>query len=722
MRTRIGTGLRGGSRAPALVISLTGLLSFTTLGHACSNYENSMHWLYGRSFWSYIPGWQDYQGTMDAAKAGNKILVADYPNGLYSFEEIAPGQVELRDVLPGYAWSVDAVGNRAYLARLTEGFSIVNTADLSNLTLMATIAVPYANHVDVEGNYAYVSNSDKLTVIRVQEPGLPSIVAELHVSVSQTIVRGNRAYAISWQGLEVIDVSLPTAPIHLGTAYSNSSLYDLAIEGNELYLVEANYGLRIFDLDDPDQPALVTSVPMSSASSIVIGGARAVVGRSGSFTVLDLQNPIAPVALDTYPGTPSLAGVVENDIAYLASYEFGLQVLDLADGRLPDPVIELPGAASGADLHVEGTRLNLLRPNQLQIYDVSDPASPVSIGALAFTSASCQAVNGDYAYVVANSTFHVVDQSNPSAPVVVGALANVNAQDLVYSGGRIYAGLRWNPTVYILDVTNSTAPSLLGTLNLAFELSAIAVSGTQLYTAENFEGTGFLTVWDASDPTDVVYETQVLSDLVADMAIAGGRLWITTIRSLVSRDLANIFQSEQVSAHNFDGVVAVGSSERIYAGNYRGGYAVFKNPNGPVYIGSGAVQSGITGMAEVADYLYVTDSAGLHIFGPPCMPADAPEAMPSLAGLPMSASPSPFRVETQLRFELPSSGVTRLVVHDAVGRVVRTLRDAAWLPAGSHAVLWDGRDNRGRTVPAGVFFVQLSGPGGSATRRLERLQ
>jgi hypothetical protein len=54
------------------------------------------------------------------------------------------------------------------------------------------------------------------------------------------------------------------------------------------------------------------------------------------------------------------------------------------------------------------------------------------------------------------------------------------------------------------------------------------------------------------------------------------------------------------------------------------------------------------------------------------------------------------------------------------GREVRGLVHDL-LPVGAHAVAWDGRDARGRRVPAGVYFLRLEAPGTRFTRRIVRI-
>ena len=72
-------------------------------------------------------------------------------------------------------------------------------------------------------------------------------------------------------------------------------------------------------------------------------------------------------------------------------------------------------------------------------------------------------------------------------------------------------------------------------------------------------------------------------------------------------------------------------------------------------------------------------------------------------------------------FTLASAGRARIRVLDLAGREVRVLLDDLTEP-GEQSVIWDGRDNSGEFVPAGLYFYQLTTSGLEATRKLVRLQ
>ncbi|MCC7144402.1 MAG: T9SS type A sorting domain-containing protein [Candidatus Eisenbacteria bacterium] len=69
-------------------------------------------------------------------------------------------------------------------------------------------------------------------------------------------------------------------------------------------------------------------------------------------------------------------------------------------------------------------------------------------------------------------------------------------------------------------------------------------------------------------------------------------------------------------------------------------------------------------------------------------------------------SPNPFNPRTSIRFSLAAGGPAELIIYDVNGRKVKTLVSGN-LTAGEHTEVWDGTDDAGRKVGAGVYWSQL---------------
>jgi outer membrane protein assembly factor BamB len=86
---------------------------------------------------------------------------------------------------------------------------------------------------------------------------------------------------------------------------------------------------------------------------------------------------------------------------------------------------------------------------------------------------------------------------------------------------------------------------------------------------------------------------------------------------------------------------------------------------------------------------------------------DLTAVAPAIALRPLGVSPNPCRESARIDFALPAAGPACLAVFDSNGRRVRSLLDGE-APAGSRSLRWDGRDEDGRALPSGVYFLRLA--------------
>jgi hypothetical protein len=117
----------------------------------------------------------------------------------------------------------------------------------------------------------------------------------------------------------------------------------------------------------------------------------------------------------------------------------------------------------------------------------------------------------------------------------------------------------------------------------------------------------------------------------------------------------------------------------------------------------------------------LTDAGRAYVFLG-CREATTEVPAPTPPRVALAAHPSVFARSTRFAFTLPAAGHARLALHDLSGRRIRTLVDAP-LAEGSHALEWDGRDDAGARVPAGVYWARLErGPGDDASVRVVRME
>jgi flagellar hook assembly protein FlgD len=101
-----------------------------------------------------------------------------------------------------------------------------------------------------------------------------------------------------------------------------------------------------------------------------------------------------------------------------------------------------------------------------------------------------------------------------------------------------------------------------------------------------------------------------------------------------------------------------------------------------------------------------------------------PPGVGSLRAVELGASiPNPTSSSARIEYRVPARGPVTLRLLDVSGREVRACWSTGEVAAGSHEAIWDGRDARGHTLPAGAYFYELTANGEmGSTRQIIRLK
>ncbi len=93
------------------------------------------------------------------------------------------------------------------------------------------------------------------------------------------------------------------------------------------------------------------------------------------------------------------------------------------------------------------------------------------------------------------------------------------------------------------------------------------------------------------------------------------------------------------------------------------------------------------------------------------------DATTTLGRLTLRAYPNPFNPMTAIEFSLPDEGAMELAIYDVSGRKVRSLFSGT-RDAGTHTLVWDGKDDSGRPLASGVYLMRGLDEGNATTGKL----
>ena len=83
----------------------------------------------------------------------------------------------------------------------------------------------------------------------------------------------------------------------------------------------------------------------------------------------------------------------------------------------------------------------------------------------------------------------------------------------------------------------------------------------------------------------------------------------------------------------------------------------------------------------------------------------------------LSNYPNPFNPETVIRFALASDAFVSIEIYNIRGQRVRSLV-AEERRAGEYNVMWNGRDDNGNSVAAGIYFYRMRAGEYQSIRRM----
>jgi choice-of-anchor B domain-containing protein len=398
--------------------------------------------------------------------------------------------------------------------------------------------------------------------------------------------------------------------------------------------------------------------------------------QGNALRVVDVTNPSAPFTASLVPatGTDLKEAKTFGHYAYCVNQNGKLQVIDLADPDSAVTVAEIGDFGGSHNCYIELSRGLLFvcghrNIEAFQVYDLNvDPVNPPLVARYGHDYCHDIHVRGDLALVcaIADGYFELVDVSNLAAieristfthPGPLAPHAGWFSDDLNYV---FTADEAEGGHLIAWDISNPKAPLPVASYESGTGTSIhnVLLDGNYAYLAYYSEGVRIL---DVSDPPNMVEVGYIDSPL---------------------------FDDNSCFKHPFFrgiwGVYPLTTAGNFYFGNMCGGGIYIARFEGQA-TGVPAGQGGAT--------------------------AARTRLLPN--------APNPFASATTIPFLLAEPGLVRVRILDLAGRVVADLASGD-RTSGLHEVRWDGRQAGGGPAPAGVYWVELTGPGGTDAARLVR--
>ena len=249
----------------------------------------------------------------------------------------------------------------------------------------------------------------------------PTIVGSVDTPylVYDIAILGNYAYVVTAsEGLQIINISDPSAPVIVGSLDTPGAAYNITVSGDYAYVRDDSEGLQIVDVSDPSTPAIIGSLALDYLyDTIVLGNYAYLATGSNGLKIVDISNPTTPVVVGAMDTSGAYNVAVSGNYAYIsADFDTDIEVVDISDPAKPFIVASVSIYSYWASMAISGNYLYAGFNERSSVIDISDPTAPVIVGSWRMSYVRDIAISGNYAYVATGTGIEVIDVSDPTSP------------------------------------------------------------------------------------------------------------------------------------------------------------------------------------------------------------------------------------------------------------------------------------------------------------------
>lgn len=409
------------------------------------------------------------------------------------------------------AYDVEVLGSWAYVATGAKGLKLVDVGDPAAPRAVADLFTPagfaYSDRVNTawsltrDGETLYISPGPSDVCLRIfdlADPERPRELAQVHQQPwgwgRATAVQAGRLFFAGLNGLHVLDVSDPTAPVELASL--PEARRGVAARGHHVYAAGAD-GLTAYDMTDPRKPRRLGGyqAPRLPFDVAVSGDRGYVADWNAGVHAFDLSDPDLPQPLGLHAGEKWALGVAADERhVYVAAGREGMVVLDAADPGEMTVVGRFPSETGVRAVAVHGQRAYLAEAEVgVRVVDITDPARPRSVAVFPAPREVLGLEVGEGHLYLAEAQWlkgglRVLEMDEEGGLREVGLYEcdddvwAVTVADGWAALSLARGGLR------VLDVRDPQAPRMVGRLDLPGAAWGAAVVDDRLYVASGTDG------------------------------------------------------------------------------------------------------------------------------------------------------------------------------------------------------------------------------------------
>jgi len=627
-----------------------------------------------------------------------------------------------------------------YIACDRSRLNVGNITDPYNITITYCCSGITFNSIKTKNEYAFTGTNLGLVVLDITLPEDPTIIDTLQMpEIEYLTLNQNSAYALTDEGLYVVDISNPQTPFIQGI-YVKDFFEPAAIAYHNDYIYIAAWShVYVFDVSEPQNLDLVCDrshlgfpTDLYVKDSILYA-----CGSLYGFGAYDISNPLEIKLVNNYV-TPrqAVASCMDDDYVYVADWGYGLEIIARDD--TPNPYLIQHYFSDDLIINCFKNKSPYLYFSEyyrgIGIYDRNDPTgTPVfpvdSIygGGLAF--------NGSYLYMNyywwqggAHYGVLVYDCENPLQPELLADIPyDIAAIKILNS--CLYSDDVSRLRVY--DVSDPLSMNCLGYVSVDGGITDYGVTDSLicicnydsnppshqgLYIFSNFDN-GYPQQLSFTELYPEMYELEVFEDIA--LAAYYNLSWYGSDTGFYVIDISDPYNPQildHIIVHDNDSKISFSGFGSIHFAKNNNTLVVVDNSNNRI------ITYDCTDFANLQvkdEFWWNFKITGLTFNGNELMTCnfgngitvmdltdflDIDEPQEPIIENKLLIFPNPISTSTNIRFNIKEASRIKITLYNIKGQMIEEISDDFLIP-GEHTIEWNGNSVLNKGYSSGIYLM-----------------
>ena len=241
----------------------------------------------------------------------------------------------------------------------------------------------------------------------------------------------------------------------VGELSTYGNYQEIEISENLAFISDEEFGLRIYEINDPSSPILIGSLELEkSIRNILISNNLAyLLCLDSKLYIVDIVDPYNPILLSEYNTNRSCYNFSINDnFAYIIENDEMLEVVYIGNPDNPLFVSEFMLTNQGIGCAVTNNLAFVATYLGLFVYDISNPYELTQINWFDTGNTHSPLIHDDLLFYSGSNGLEIIDYTDPNNLQVITSNVNHRLYDIKIEGDKLYGAN--GDEFHVVDISN----------------------------------------------------------------------------------------------------------------------------------------------------------------------------------------------------------------------------------------------------------------------------